>query len=246
MTRAAAEHFGPLARSYDALRPQDANWAELLELLVREGDLRGRRVLEVGAGTGALAAALAALGARVWAVDATAEMVAAARERVPPRVRVRQARAEALPFRDGWFERAVGRLVVHLVERPAAFAELRRVLRPDGRAVLATFAPEHFASAWTAPYFPSLAAVDRARFPRPGELERELRTAGFARVRLLRHDQSAALAREDALRRLRGRYISTLSLLPEDELAAGVERAERELPERVEVRLRWLVAVADR
>ena len=41
---------------------------------------------------------------------------------------VKVAPAERLPFKDGWFERAVMWLVVHLVDRPQAFAEARRVL----------------------------------------------------------------------------------------------------------------------
>jgi hypothetical protein len=51
--------------------------------------------------------------------------------------------------------------------------------------------------------------------------------------------------RATALARIRGRHISTFDLLDEDEIRAGTERAARELPERVEYRLEWLIAVAD-
>src|SRR5438093_10529475 len=105
--------FGPLAATYDELRPTDENWHRLLDALVREGDLQARRVLDVGCGTGRLAAALAARGARVWGVDASPEMLAVARERVPRGVGLKLGSAEALPFADGWFERAVLRVVVH-------------------------------------------------------------------------------------------------------------------------------------
>ena len=46
---------------------------------------------------------------------------------------VKVAPAEQLPFKDGWFERALMWLVVHLVDRPRAFGEAARVLAPDGR-----------------------------------------------------------------------------------------------------------------
>ena len=46
-------------------------------------DLRGRRVLDAGCGTGALAARLAARGARVLAVDLSPRLIALARERLP-------------------------------------------------------------------------------------------------------------------------------------------------------------------
>ncbi|HET7567230.1 MAG TPA: methyltransferase domain-containing protein [Gaiellaceae bacterium] len=235
--------FGARAARYDELRPADASWRELFELLVREADLRGRRVLEVGCGTGQLAAALAEEArARVWAVDAEPAMVELARGRG---VTAKLAPAEALPFKDGWFERAVMRLVVHLLDRARALPELRRVLGPGGRAAIATFAPEHFDGFWLARLFPGLEAIDRARFPLAADLERELRDAGFGATRVVRLSQRHELSREVALERIRGRHISTFDLLGEDELAAGTARAERELPEAVEVRLEWAVVVAE-
>jgi ubiquinone/menaquinone biosynthesis C-methylase UbiE len=216
-------------------------------VLVRFGDLRGRRVLEIGCGTGTLAAALVEqASAKVWATDPSAEMLDVARRRVPAGVGLKQARAEALPFRDGWFERAVGRAVVHLLDRPRAFAELRRVLATDGRLVLATFAPAHFDEFWLNRYFPSIESIDRARFPEPETLRRELLQAGFADVAVERLGQGTTLDRETALARIRGRHISTFDLLEEDEITAGTARAERELPESVDVRLEWAIVVAAR
>ena len=213
---------------------------------MRLGDLRGRRVLEIGCATGALAAALVErAAAKVWAIDPSAEMLEIARTRVPSSVGLKRASAEALPFRDGWFERAVGRLVVHLIDRPRAFAELRRVLVADGRFVLATFARSHFEGFWLAPFFPSLTRVDRARFPEPETLVRELEAAGFAEARVVPLHQRHELDRATALARIRGRHISTFDLLDADEIAAGTARAERELPDRVEVRLDWALIVAD-
>ena len=64
------DFFDRRAGVYDALRPQDGAWWRRFEALVREGDLRGRRVLDVGCGTGAVAAALADTAhARVWGVE---------------------------------------------------------------------------------------------------------------------------------------------------------------------------------
>ena len=58
--------------------------------------------------------------------------------------------------------------------------------------------------------------------------------------------QQAFASREEALEKIRGRYISTLRLIPDEEHAEGLAHAERELPERIEYALEWLVAVADR
>jgi len=213
-------------------------------VLVREGDLRGRRVLELGCGTGRLAAALTErAAARVWAVDASPEMLDVAVARAP-RVAFRRADAERLPFKPGAFERAVANLVVHVLDRPRAFAEVRRVLRPDGRFVFATFDPAHISGYWMNRFFPSMVSVDLPRFAPADVLVAELRDAGFAEARAIRHSQRATIDRATALARIRGRHISTFDLLDESEIEAGLKRAEAELPEEVEYGLEWLVLVA--
>jgi ubiquinone/menaquinone biosynthesis C-methylase UbiE len=237
--------FGPLAEDYDRLRPTDDNWWELVDLIAAEGDVRGRRLLDVGCGTGRLALALAERGAKVWGVDPSPEMIAEAQSVTGRRVGLKVGEAESLPFKDGWFERAVLRLVVHLIDRARAFPELVRVLAPGGRAVVATFTPAHFEWFWLISVFPKVAEIDLARFPRPETLVAELTAAGFASARARTVTQTTMLSKEEALERIRGRYISTLRLLDEETFSAGLARAERQLPERIESKLEWALVVAE-
>ena len=242
MNDKAKPDFGARARVYDTLRPTDAAWWEAFDALVELGDLRGRRVLDVGCGTGRLAAALVEEAhAKVWGVDASGEMVAVARETRTAGVGVRQADAESLPFRDGWFDRVTMSLVLHLVDRPRALAEARRVVSDDGRIAVSTFHPEHFATYWALPFFPSIREIDEARFPTPEQMERELAEAGFPGFASRRLSATVELSRDEALSRIRGRHISTFDLLTAEEISEGTARAEQELPERIVSRLERLV-----
>ena len=168
-------------------------------------------------------------------------MVKLARQRG---VNAKQARADALPFKEGWFERALLVLVVHVLDRPRAFAELHRVLRSEGRLAIGTFDHTQFDDYYLNSYFPSLAEIDRARFPTRAELEGELEAAGFA-ARTVPVQQSTVWSRDWILERIRGRFISTLLLLDEAEYVEGLARAERELPERIEAEQHLLAVVAE-
>ena len=236
--------FREVAPRYDELRPVDDSWWEVFDALVREGDLRGRRVLDVGCGTGALTAALAERAVcRVWGVDSSEEMLAVARANLPG-VRFKQARAEELPFKDGWFERVVLRMSLHLFDRPRALVETRRVLGSGGWIAIATPDPAQLGSSWFDPYFPSLADVDRERLPSRAALEEELLAAGFVAPRIASLVQAKTITREEALAKVRAKAFSTFQLIPQDEYEAGLARAERELPETSAYPHEWLIATA--
>jgi ubiquinone/menaquinone biosynthesis C-methylase UbiE len=236
-------HFDAVAARYDRLRaPTEVT--PVHELLVREGELAGRRVLDIGCGTGIHAALLAErFGCEVAGIDASAKMVEQAREKLPD-ADVRQGLAEKLPFTDGSFDASLMMLVVHHLERARALSEAARVLVPGGRLLITTSNPEAFPRFWLAPLFPSYVEIEQARFPSFESLEGDLRDAGFAGVRRIDHTVPRAFSREEALAKLRGRHASTFDLLDAEEYAAGVARAERELPATVEYPLELLVVVA--
>ena len=95
---------------------------------------------DLGCGTGALAQALAAHVAHVHAVDASPEMLAAARARLGDvgNVTIAAGALESLPLPDASLDAAVLLLVLHHVADPArALREVQRVLRPTGRVLVA-------------------------------------------------------------------------------------------------------------
>ena len=115
--------------------------AEVLALLAAQP---GERVLDVGSGPGFLVASLAdavGAGGAVHGVDPSAPMNALARELLGTRpwARIDDGNALELPYADGAFDAAVSTQVYEYVEDiPRALSELRRVLRPGGRASSST------------------------------------------------------------------------------------------------------------
>lgn len=234
--------FDARAARYEELRPIDANWWEVYEALVRLGSLRGKRVLEVGCGTGRLSHELEQRDlARVWAVDASEAMVERAKALG---VNARVARAEALPFKAGWFDAVVMRMALHLFDRPRALEQAARVLSPDGSLVVATEDPASFEDVWFTRFFPSVPEIERARFPGEEQLREELAQAGFGRVEIEHLRQHREQTRERAVDLIRSKGFSTFDLLDPAEFEEGLARAEAELPDRFGFTFDWLLAAA--
>ena len=92
----------------------------------------GSRVLDVGAGTGALTAELLRRDATVAAMDPSPEFVAALKSRFPG-IDAREAGAEDLPWPDASFDAALAQLVIaFMADAEAGVAEMLRVVEPGG------------------------------------------------------------------------------------------------------------------
>ncbi|MGB5349485.1 MAG: methyltransferase domain-containing protein [Polyangiales bacterium] len=102
----------------------------------------GQRVVDVACGTGVLAmeAALATSpGGHIVGVDLNPGMLAVARRKAP-KIDWLEAPAEALPFEAESFDAAVSQFgLMFFDDKPAAIAEMWRVVRPRGRLVIAVW-----------------------------------------------------------------------------------------------------------
>jgi SAM-dependent methyltransferase len=239
-----------MAERYDELRTSEAQLGAQFEFTVAQGLGAATRLLDVGCGTGALVeTAVARLGVKAWGVDASEPMLAKARERRVRGAAFKLAQADDLPFREGWFDAVTMRLVVHALgeRRTGALAEARRVLAPGGRLFIWTFAPDHFTGHHLRTYLPDLPAVDLARFPSAEDLTSELAGTGFGDVQLRWFEQSGSVSRERAAEQLRHRHLSTIHLLPPEQVAAATARLEAEAaaaePPLATV-LRWQLLIA--
>jgi SAM-dependent methyltransferase len=104
-------------------------------ILARVGEIEGCDLLDLGCGTGRVAALAAERGARVTAVDLSPEMVQRARSlSVLSGARIEVMDAQELDLPDASFDVVVASFSVMFCPRPEeALAEARRVLRPGGR-----------------------------------------------------------------------------------------------------------------
>jgi ubiquinone/menaquinone biosynthesis C-methylase UbiE len=103
----------------------------------------GQRVLDAGAGTGNVAAALAARGARVTGIDFCEHGLEKCRIKVPEGEFRLADLTQPLPFEDGAFEKATCSLVLqylNLEQAGSAVRELARVIVPGGLVGLTVFA----------------------------------------------------------------------------------------------------------
>jgi SAM-dependent methyltransferase len=179
-------------------------WRSLTDLIVEWGDIRpGMAVLDLASGTGEPALTIAPLvgpEGSVTATDVIPEMVAIAADHAAEAGRTnmhfREADAEALPFADASFDRVTCRLgVMYFLDVPRALREVRRVLRPGGRAVFVTWGPQEHIDYLTStlgvllryqdvpPPAPAPDAPHPLRFARSGSLSAALREAGLTEVR---------------------------------------------------------------
>ena len=146
--------FAGVARAYAAVRPQwpattvawltgtEVTGTEVTGVGPTEPDLAPQRarstldVLDLGAGTGKLTAALLAAGHRVLAVDPSAQMLAELAA-VAPGAQVRVGEAEQIPADDACVDVVTVAQAWHWFDAERAAAQCRRVLRAAGLLAVA-------------------------------------------------------------------------------------------------------------
>ena len=178
--RATARFFRRTAGEWDRVRDEVLGPSKHADRLV-EMIGTGGTVVDLGTGTGFLLSRIARVADRVIGVDASPEMLEAARRRADAddlsNTDLRLGTFEHLPLSDGEADAMVANLVLHHVaDVPSVLRDIRRGLAPGGRLLIADLEEHDEQDFW---------ANLGARWPgfRPSELGERLAGAGFADVR---------------------------------------------------------------
>lgn len=217
---------GGAGDAYAELRPFSAfDMAVLDAANAALGTLNGKRVLDVGCGTGRFTRAIAARGARVSGVDKSETMLEAARftplgeDGIQPDY-IRGDANDALP--GGNYDAITAFYALQYLDVPAFCHRARAALAPGGMLVLASFPHRHFVESEFARFFPSMAGLDLARFPSLQRLEAAMADADLARVNAeliaLELDDPA----ESIVAKVQRKYLSSFHLLSDEEFRDGV------------------------
>ena len=158
------------------------------------GVASGQRVLDVGAGTGALTRELVRRGATVVALEPSPEFTRALRSRLP-RIEVHEAPAEELPFADDSFDIALAQLVVAFMDDAgAAMREFGRVAHRVAICMWGVEEVQMFAAIGRVARAVGSGAAELAarRYRTPRELHDLLVGAGLADVETCELDVTAS------------------------------------------------------
>ncbi|HVL55871.1 MAG TPA: class I SAM-dependent methyltransferase [Burkholderiaceae bacterium] len=157
------------AQASDWARLQEPAWRPVFEAaLDRAGVAPGCRLLDVGCGAGGALAIARERGASVSGLDASENLVAVARERLPG-APIEIGEMEALPFPDASFDIVTGinafQFAGNLVQ---ALREARRVCRPGGAVLMLTWGRREDCQLMSVTMAPVLALLPPPPAPAPG------------------------------------------------------------------------------
>ncbi|GAA1798744.1 hypothetical protein GCM10009682_20400 [Luedemannella flava] len=189
--------------------------------------------LDLGSGTGRMTPALAeAFGGPVHGVEPSDRMRAQAIAHAGhPAVAYAAGSAERIPLPDASCDAALMFFVWHhVVDREAAAAELRRVLKPGGILFVQVNLADRMPDTWWFRVVPEWADADRAQFRTEAEVTSDFTGAGwtFAARDEVRWCRSASLTED--YERLKLRAVSSFERMSEETIAAAFARIDAALP----------------
>lgn len=212
----------------DAYRLRPMSDAARLRAMASAEGCRGW-LLDIGGGRGHHAAVWSADGRTAIVVDPSPGM--AARARLRAGLYVVRAHSQSLPFRDRTAGLCYFHLSIHYGDWERSVGEALRVTRSGGRIEIFTMGRDAIERSSLARWFPRVAEIDTERFPDPDEVAERCASGGGS-VAVSHETESIERSSGAWVDAVEGRFVSTLQLLDEQEIADGVSRFAAEYPDR--------------
>jgi ubiquinone/menaquinone biosynthesis C-methylase UbiE len=240
--------YSQIAKYYDRVRP-DPTDILLLEIIKCGKIDENCAVLDVGCGTGRYPLNLSAMKNLTFcALEPSIEMLKqAVMKDKPKRVLWILGDGQRLPFQGNLFNCVYMTAVIHHIEnKEIALREIYRVTKKGGKCVIMTFSHSGIKKHITRD-FPGVIAIDLKRVPPVPSLKKMVTMTGFRDVHyhVVQLDEGY-VATDEYLERVKNKYMSTLTLLCEEDFQRGFkifkERVEKKYGNQIR-KISWFVFI---
>jgi len=222
-TRIPKTDYSQVAKYYDEVRSIPADI--LVSKIIEYGKIDAKcTVLDVGCGTGRFPLIISTVKKPIFcALEPSIEMLkqAVTKDKTKCILWVR-GDGQRLPFQESLFDCVYMTAVIHHIEnKEMALREIYRVLKRDGNCVIQTFSHSGIKKHITRD-FPKVVAIDLKRIPSVPSLKKMMAITGFKEIHhhIVTIDEGYVSTNE-YLKRVRKKYMSTLTLLSEDDFQRG-------------------------
>ena len=219
-------NYTDISKIYDSYRSYPES---LLKRIIARGKISlGKKVLDLGCGTGNIASQLqTAAKTDTIGVDASFAMLKVAKGK-SLEVICADIDNQQLPFRDGSFDTVIAAYVIHQIKNlKFLLSECYRVLR-DGVLVLLTSSHKQIENQHPVirDFFPSYIDIDKGRFPDIHHIDYLLDYLGLKDIKHEEITLENIPIDYEYLQKVKNKYVSTYHLIPQSEFDNGIKRLE--------------------
>lgn len=215
------DYYSKISTQYNKLRlDEKPDFDRTISIIENAYPNRGT-LLDIGCGTGKYGEALSALGYTVKGIDKSPAQIVEASKIIDAQI----ADAVNLPFISNSFDLCLMIMMIHqldALERPVAFREAFRVLKPGGVLVIKTASHQDIKNRISSTYFPSAYKEDLHRYPEIKTLIKEM--TEFEHITVLHQSVDVILNTIDFADKLRERRTSNLRNIKQEELEEGINQ----------------------
>jgi ubiquinone/menaquinone biosynthesis C-methylase UbiE len=220
-------YYDDLAHDFEDTRGKDVPLKLIKTILNLQKIDCSSRVLDLGCGTGRIAITIQiSTGAKITGIDNSTKMLEIAAKKYE-RVTWLKDDLDNLKFQDCCFDLILLVFVIHhLNNLESLLRKLKDMLSPSGSLIIVTVSREHIIN-WPKSLcldqFPRFIDIDLARFQDIKDLRILLEDIGY-KVNIESFNDETVYKKEEYIERVRKKYLSTLSLLSDEEFERGFKK----------------------